>query len=211
MESPEIRLKVCGMRDRENILQLSRLKPDYMGFIFYPASPRYVGEDFVVPEISSDTLRVGVFVNAGTEDILLKTRNNALDFVQLHGEESPAQCLELKKSGVGIIKVFSVDDEMDFRVTENYKDVVDFFLFDTKGKHYGGNARTFNWEVLSRYDQTIPFFLSGGITPNHVESIRKLELPFLQVIDVNSGVEISPALKDINKISAMKALLNPKS
>jgi phosphoribosylanthranilate isomerase len=181
-----------------------------MGFIFYAGSPRYVGENFVMPEISAATKRVGVFVNPETAVILQKVRDHKLDFVQLHGTETPEQCIELKKEGVHIIKVFSVDDHMDFKITEKYRDLVDYFLFDTKGRLYGGNAQPFNWNVLSHYDQTTPFFLSGGIASEHVEKIRQLSLPALQVIDINSGVEIRPAFKDVNKIKAMKALLNPK-
>jgi phosphoribosylanthranilate isomerase len=205
-----LKWKVCGMRDSQNIVEVSQLQPDYMGFIFYAASPRYVGEDFVMPDIPPATKRVGVFVNADDAVIRQKVRDYKLDFVQLHGAESPDQCARLKKENVGVIKVFSVDDEIDFKITEKYRGLVDYFLFDTKGKFPGGNAQTFNWDVLSRYDQKTPFFLSGGIRPEHVAEIRKLRLPALQIIDINSGVELRPAFKDINKIKAMKALLTSK-
>jgi phosphoribosylanthranilate isomerase len=206
----DLKWKVCGMRDRQNILEVSELEPDYMGFIFYAASPRYVGDDFTVPEISSATKRVGVFVNAETDVMLRKVLDNKLDYIQLHGTESPEQCRELKNEGIRVIKVFSVDDRMDFEITEAYQNVVDYFLFDTKGKFYGGNARTFDWNMLSRYNQKIPFFLSGGISPEHIKKIRRLNLPALEVIDINSGVEVRPAFKDVSKIKAMKAELNSK-
>jgi phosphoribosylanthranilate isomerase len=211
MNIKNIKMKVCGMRDVNNMLEVSRLHPDYMGFIFYAASPRFVGDDFNIPEnFPATTKRVGVFVNESTEAILKRIRDFELDFVQLHGNESVQQCKELKNHQVGIIKVFSVDDDMDFAVTKNYGEVVDFFLFDTKGKCYGGNAATFNWGVLTKYDQKIPFFLSGGITPDNIAGIQDLMELNLQAIDVNSGVEIKPAIKDVKKIMAIKAVLNSK-
>ncbi len=161
-----IKMKVCGMRENSNILEVSLLCPDYMGFIFYPGTPRYVGENFKIPDgFPSFTKKVGVFVNEDTERIRARVERYQLDLVQLHGNESVGQCQELKTRGIGVIKVFSVDDDMDFKVIKDYRDAVDFFLFDTKGKYYGGNAVSFNWDVLTRYDQSVPFFISGGITP----------------------------------------------
>jgi phosphoribosylanthranilate isomerase len=183
-----------------------------MGFIFYDKTPRYVGVDFIIPEgFPGTTRRVGVFVNAPTQAIVSKVNEFKLDLVQLHGHETVSQCRELRQHGVGVIKVFSVDENMDFTVTKPYKDAVDYFLFDTKGKFYGGNARTFDWSVLARYDQAVPFFLSGGIGPENVEAIRALKGLNIQAIDVNSGVEIRPAFKDVTKIKAIMAILNSKS
>jgi phosphoribosylanthranilate isomerase len=211
MEEQPIKLKVCGMRERDNIRVVSQLQPQFMGFIFYPSSPRWVGDDFVMPEdLSASTKRVGVFVNDTTDSILEKVRQFKLDFVQLHGEETIDQCRQLKQHGVGVIKVFSVDDDMDFQVTKAYEDVADYFLFDTKGIYYGGNARTFNWEVLTRYNGKKGFFLSGGITPDHIEGIKKLSNANLVAVDVNSGVEIRPALKDVDKVKAIKTKLTTK-
>jgi phosphoribosylanthranilate isomerase len=204
-----IKLKVCGMRDPGNIRDVVALKPDFMGFIFYENTPRFVGVDFMIPEkIPQTTKRVGVFVNERTEAILEKVKAHRLHFVQLHGGESVEQCRELKAHGVGVIKVFAVDDDTDFGVTRDFAETVDYFLFDTKGKYYGGNARRFNWSILSRYDQRVPFFLSGGITPDDVDEIKRLQGFNLAAIDVNSGVEVSPACKDVNKIKAIKAKLN---
>ena len=206
-----IKLKVCGMRDPSNIMEVSQLQPDYMGFIFYEKTPRYVGVDFFIPEhFPPATKRVGVFVNESSEVILEKVSAFKLDLVQLHGHEPAAQCSELKDQGVGVIKVFSVGDNMDFRVTEAYGPAVDYFLFDTKGRFYGGNAEVFDWNVLARYDQKIPFFLSGGITPENVKGIGGFRSLNIQGIDVNSGVELSPALKDVEKIRAIKSILNAK-
>lgn len=204
----EIKLKVCGMREHDNIVAVSKLAPDFMGFIFDSGSPRYVGERFRIPEgLSTATKRVGVFVNATTEVIRKTVADCKLDFVQLHGAESVAQCREIIGDGVGVIKAFPVDDEMDFKVTEPYRGAVDYFLFDTKGKYYGGNAKRFNWDVLSRYDQRVPFFLSGGINPSHVAEIKALKGYNLAAVDVNSGVELRPAYKDTHLISAIKEQL----
>ncbi len=204
-----IKLKVCGMRDPENIREVARLAPDFMGFIFYEPSPRFVGNDFRVPsDIPATTRRVGVFVNESTDGILRRVKEHDLHFVQLHGEETAAQCGELKRAGVGVIKVFSVDEDMDFSATAEYASAVDYFLFDTKGKLYGGNARRFDWKVLSRYDQKVPFFLSGGIAPEHIDEINQLEGYNLVAIDVNSGVEVTPAHKDIARIKFIQTKLN---
>lgn len=207
----KIRMKVCGMRERGNIMAVSKLRPEYMGFIFYPGTPRYVGSDFKIPdEFPSFTKRVGVFVNETTRRILDKVEEHRLDFVQLHGGEPVRQCHELRTQGVGVIKVFSVDAGMDFGVTKDYRDEVDFFLFDTKGKFYGGNAISFDWDVLARYDQSVPFFISGGITPENVVRVKMLKELNLQAVDVNSGVEATPALKDVSKIEAIRSILNTK-
>jgi phosphoribosylanthranilate isomerase len=207
----EIKMTVCGMREGNNILEVSLLQPHYMGFIFYSRSPRYVGDDFRIPEdFPAATKKVGVFVDETTDEILKKVDACRLDFVQLHGNEMAEQCADIKRRGIGVIKVLSVDDETDFRQTEIYRDVVDYFLFDTKGKYYGGNAATFDWNILSRYDQKVPFFLSGGITPAHIGEIKKLKDYNLLAIDVNSGVEIRTAFKDPGKIKAIMTKLKSK-
>ncbi|HEX8041647.1 MAG TPA: phosphoribosylanthranilate isomerase [Chryseosolibacter sp.] len=206
-----IRMKVCGMREPGNILEVSQLHPEYMGFIFYTGTPRYVGPDFKVPdEFPAFIKRVGVFVNETTANIIAKAEEHRLDFVQLHGGESVRQCHELRTHGVGVIKVFSIDENMDFTVTRDYRDEVDFFLFDTKGRFYGGNAISFDWGLLERYDQSVPFFISGGITPQNAERVKMLKDFNLQAIDLNSGVEVTPALKDVAKIKAIRLILNSK-
>lgn len=203
-----IRLKVCGMRDAGNIMQVAALQPAYMGFIFYPKSPRYVGEDFQVPaDLSKAVRKVGVFVNETTEQMLLQVNRLGLHYVQLHGHEPVEQALELKGKGVKVIKVFSVDDDFDFGTTTPYQESVDYFLFDTKGKYFGGNAQVFNWEVLKRYDQKVPFFLSGGIGPENAGNIKTLSGMNLHALDVNSGVESKPGLKDLGKIEKLNKVI----
>jgi phosphoribosylanthranilate isomerase len=203
-----MKLKICGMRDEKNILEVAALHPQYMGFIFYPKSPRYVGDDFKMPALPSSISRVGVFVNAPTPLILEKVKGYGLKYVQLHGGESVEQCKTLQKEGIGVIKVFSVGDNFDFNQTRPYEEAADFFLFDTKGKYYGGNAATFNWNVLQQYNQKVPFFLSGGIGPDNAEAIKHLQGMNLYAVDINSGVEERPALKNTQKISSIIQILN---
>lgn len=190
------------MKNTDNIIQVSALSPDYMGFIFHEASPRFVGIDFSVPaNISSSVKRVGVFVNHSADFVIETMSRNQLQYAQLHGDESVAFCDALKQQGVKIIKVFRVDEDFDFGSTNQFESVSDFFLFDTKGKLYGGNATSFDWNLLHQYNQAVPFFLSGGIQPQNMKDIKKLESLNIHAIDVNSGVEDCPGIKNMNKIS----------
>jgi len=202
----KLQLKICGMRDAKNIAEVGALHPDYMGFIFYRPSPRYVGANFSIPQnFPSIVRKVGVFVNEAPDSILSKMRSLDLDFVQLHGKEPAGLCVVLKQHDVKVIKVFSIDDDFDFKVTKPYESVVDYFLFDTKGKNYGGNAQAFKWEILKRYDQQIPFFLSGGLTSENIAGVRELKGMNLHALDVNSGVELEPGLKSPDLIRGVKS------
>jgi phosphoribosylanthranilate isomerase len=197
------------MCDASNIMEVASLQPDYMGFIFYKPSPRYVGEEFNLPDdFPNTTERVGVFVNETTDVIKDLTEKFNLTTIQLHGSESPEQCKSLKERRLHIIKAFSVDDTFDFDQTEEYKPYVDFFLFDTKGKFHGGNAKRFNWEILKKYDQEIPFLLSGGLTPDNIEEIKALQGMNIYAIDINSGVEVKPGLKNVTAIKEVNELLD---
>jgi phosphoribosylanthranilate isomerase len=204
----KLKLKVCGMKEMSNIEEIASLGPAYMGFIFYKKSPRYVGDDFNVPfSFPSSIKRIGVFVNSSTEEMLTQTKVHQLDYLQLHGDESVLQVKELKTSNAKIIKVFSIDDAFDFEVTKKYENDVDFFLFDTKGKYYGGNAKTFNWMLLAKYNQRVPFFLSGGLSTENIRSVTDLPQMNLHAFDVNSGVEIAPGLKDKTKVIKLQKLI----
>lgn len=197
------------MRDAENIRLVGLEQPRYMGFIFYERSPRYVGPDFSIDKnFPREIKRVGVFVNASTTDIILQAQQHKLDLIQLHGHEPVKQLHELKQHNIQIIKAFGVDDNFDFEQTLPYEDVADFFLFDTKGKYFGGNATTFNWTILTRYHQRVPFFLSGGLNADNVQAIRGLMSMNLHAIDVNSGIELQPGLKDVNKLRTLKHTLD---
>ncbi len=200
-----VKLKICGMRDGANIMDVASLQPDYLGFIFYPKSPRFVGNHFVLPaNLKPEIIRVGVFVNETSSVILDKAKAYQLNYIQLHGNETPDQCEALGQLGLGIIKVFSVGDDFDFEITKPYKKVVDYFLFDTKGKYHGGNATTFNWDLLKQYDQEIPFLLSGGLSPENINEALELKSMNIHALDVNSGVEENPGMKDITKVKQLQ-------
>jgi len=202
-----IALKICGNRD--NITEVASLNPDYMGFIFYEPSPRYVGVGFNMPtELPKSVKKVGVFVNEEVEVIKRIATDLKLDFVQLHGSEPVADCQTLKRFGVGVIKVFSIDTTFDFDTTMLYEGAADFFLFDTKGKFYGGNAIPFDWNLLANYHQRVPFFLGGGLSLENIFVVKNLSTMNLHAIDVNSGVENSPGNKNIARIEAVIKILN---
>lgn len=201
-----LRLKVCGMRD--NIEEVAGLKPDYLGFIFYQKSPRYVAEQFVMPELDHDIKKVGVFVNSPAEEVIHTGKRFGLDFIQLHGDESPEVCKLIQKAGFGIIKAFHVDEHFDFNQTEQFHSTADHFLFDTKTETYGGSGKAFDWEMLNKYKLQKPFFLSGGIGLDNLNDLQKLDLRKVHALDVNSKVEIRPGLKDMEKIKMLKKVIN---
>ncbi|SHJ08136.1 phosphoribosylanthranilate isomerase [Flavobacterium terrae] len=196
-----MKLKICGMKYEENIKDVAQLHPDYMGFIFYEKSPRYF--DGNLPILSKSTQKVGVFVNAFLDDILDKIRRYNLQFVQLHGNETPSFCKAFKKTGAKVIKVFSVNENFNFDTIEPYESVCDYFLFDTKGKYHGGNGVSFDWNLLKNYPSKKPFFLSGGIGVEEIEKIKKMNLP-IHAIDVNSKFEIEPGLKNTQLIKELQ-------
>lgn len=199
-----MKLKICGMKYPENILEVGALLPDYMGFIFWKKSARYF--DGIIPDLPKSIKKVGVFVNESSSLILEKVEKYNLQAIQLHGHESVEFCLDLKNEiknlkqvQIEIIKVFSVADDFDFEVLKPFETVCDYFLFDTKGKLPGGNGTPFDWKVLEKYPSNKPFFLSGGIgiaEMGAVNEISKTNLP-VYAIDVNSKFEIEPGLKNI--------------
>ncbi|WP_395050783.1 phosphoribosylanthranilate isomerase [Flavobacterium sp.] len=201
-----MKIKICGMKYPENMLEVGALLPDYMGFIFWEKSGRYFNG--IIPELPKSIKKVGVFVNETVDGIVEKIKKNDLQAVQLHGNESPEFCMDLKNkidNSVEIIKVFSVNDDFDFEVLKPFERVCDYFLFDTKGKLPGGNGTSFNWEVLKKYPSTKPFFLSGGIGIEELENVKqvlKTGLP-IYAIDVNSKFEIEPGLKNIELLNLM--------
>lgn len=190
------------MRDVDNIREVSAFQPDYMGFIFYEKSPRFVGHDFVIPsEVTGEINRVGVFVNHTIQSVKDTMSKHQLQYAQLHGDESVPYCEELKQLGVRMIKVFRVDEDFDFSTTKQFERVADFFLFDTKGKLYGGNAKPFDWNLLNQYNQALPFFLSGGIHQENIQELKNISSLNLYAVDVNSGVEDQPGYKNVSKVS----------
>jgi phosphoribosylanthranilate isomerase len=191
------------MKYPNNILEVSSLLPDYMGFIFWEKSSRYF--DGTIPTLPGSIKKVGVFVNETLPIIIQKVLKHDLQVVQLHGKESVDSCQELRSQlpkGIEIIKVFSIQDEFDFSVLKPFEEFCDYFLFDTKGKLPGGNGTTFDWTVLKKYPSTKPFFLSGGIGLEELEAVQEITKTNLPVyaIDVNSKFEIEPGLKKINDV-----------
>lgn len=194
--------KVCGMCYPENVAEVTALKPDYMGFIFWEGSKRYCPNP---PEIPADITKVGVFVDAPLEAIEKAISQHKLDAVQLHGNESPNVCRALQ-SKAEIIKAFSVGTAFDFDTLVDYLPYCDFFMFDTKGAMPGGNGTCFDWTLLNDYPFDLPFFISGGIGVAETEKIndlRKADLP-VYAVDVNSKFEIEPGLKNADQLKSFK-------
>lgn len=202
-------IKVCGMRDAENIRAVEALGIDLMGFIFWPDSSRYVGEKpAYLPE---HCRRVGVFVDASVQDIFAAVQDFRLDILQLHGHETPETIAALKERvpGVRIIKSLAIKDPEDLAQTAAYEDVCDAFLFDTKGRLPGGNGRQFDWNVLRQYRGRLPFLLSGGIGPEDAQRIRDFDVPGCLGIDLNSRLETAPGLKDVAALKTFIETLRP--
>ncbi|MGK7396886.1 MAG: phosphoribosylanthranilate isomerase [Candidatus Cyclobacteriaceae bacterium M3_2C_046] len=195
----ELKLKICGMKYPENIREIIAYQPDFLGFIFYPKSPRFVDQLDIAQVLKHRGQRVsttGVFVNSPVEEVLSIAAKNQLDVVQLHGQESAASCAVFKKAGLQVIKVFSVNDHFDWQITRPYETVADYFLFDTKTELHGGSGKTFNWSVLSKYNNQVPFFLSGGLDLKNIDQVSILKDLNIFGLDINSRFEIRPGWKD---------------
>ena len=194
-------VKVCGMRDGDNIREVEQLSIDWMGFIFYPKSSRYVSE--VPAYLPTKCKRVGVFVDASTDEIIKKIHDFSLDAIQLHGNESPEQISHLLSltSHLSIIKAFNIATAEDLKSTASYTGLADYFLFDTKGQSVGGNGEKFDWSVLSNYEGDTPFLLSGGIGPDDAAWVSSFRHPKCAGIDLNSKFESAPAFKDVTTLS----------
>jgi phosphoribosylanthranilate isomerase len=200
-----MRIKVCGMKYPENIKAIQKLKPDFMGFIFYEKSPRLVDEELLpkLDAIDEKISTVGIFVNASIAEVIKKMKDFSFDYVQLHGNESAEFVKELNEEGIQIIKAFQIHENFDWRLLQPYQKLVNYFLFDTPTKNYGGSGKKFNWETLNNYTQNTPFFLSGGIGIEDIQEIKNLKLPLLFGIDVNSKFETSPGEKDEELVKTM--------
>lgn len=204
-----MRIKVCGMTNTEQVMQLDDLGVEFAGFIFYPKSPRYVFRHMPRPEIKKikgqHINKVGVFVNAPVDELLQTVDDCGLHLVQLHGDETPKYC-EKVADYVGVIKAFRLreDDQVLWKV-KDYQDIADMFLFDTDGTGYGGTGKKFNWSMLQGLNINKPFFLSGGIGPDDEEAIASFSKDTvakdLFSLDVNSKFETIPGLKDMQAVA----------
>ena len=192
-------LKVCGMRERDNIEDVLELQPAWMGFIFEPSSPRYfprAANPASLFGLTGRVKKVGVFVNEDEEVMLSFQQQHALDYIQLHGHESVETCRQLKQAGIKIIKAFRINEAVDFSIVDSYTPYVDSFLFDASGPLFGGNGTVFNWQLLKQHRFNKPFLLSGGIGPDSVNQLLAFEHPEVIGVDVNSKFETAPGVKD---------------
>ena len=203
-----MKLKICGMKEEKNIKSIATLDPDYMGFIFWKHSLRNIS--IKIPEIKKKIKKTGVFVNSNIEQITNIIKEQNLQAVQLHGDETPEFCSKLSKlKRVEVIKAFNISNSFNFSKLKLFEDSCDFFLFDTKGKLPGGNGLVFDWSILKNYKYKKPFFLSGGIGIENVDELinmKNTNLP-LYAIDVNSKFESQAGIKKLNLLKNFKSKL----
>jgi len=207
-----LKVKICGMRDARNVREVSSLRPDHLGLIFYEYSPRFAGGPEVdafeiLLAVEDGVALTGVFVDSKLSFVVEMVDRWTLDAVQLHGTESPEYLSALGRAlpkHVQLVKAFSVDDRFDFAETIKFEHA-DLFLFDAAGKYKGGNGSTFNHDLLQDYKGNKPFWLSGGIGYAEAEDVLQntAKWPLLYGLDINSRIEISPGVKDVAKAAAI--------
>lgn len=203
-----MKIKICGLKYPDNIQAIEALGPQYMGFIFYGRSPRFMGDldAGALAAISPDIIKTGVFVNESAEQIEALIDKYGFSAVQLHGSESPEFAARFKGK-VQVLKAFGVNEDFDFDQLNDYLGKVDYFLFDTKTDAHGGSGKTFNWDILNKYNLDVPFFLSGGLSLDNLDQISKITHPQFYGVDLNSKFEIEPGLKDIEKLKQAFSLI----
>lgn len=203
-------IKVCGLCRPDNIRQVAALDISWMGFIFYPPSPRFAGglPAAALEAVPASVRKVGVFVNEETARIGRYVRQYGLHAVQLHGDETPACCSAVRETGVQVIKAFPVAQASDFMACTRYEGHCDYFLFDTKTPLYGGSGRQFDWSTVKAYRGTTPFLLSGGIGEEDAERLSAFTHSLFAGIDLNSRFETEPGLKDAAKLAQFIARLH---
>jgi len=189
------------MKHPENIKALAGLKPDYMGFICYNLSPRYIADlpAEVLDTVPESITKTAVFVNEGADEINALVNQFGFNAVQLHGSESPAFCNALRDK-VTVFKAFGVDDNFDFAQLNDYVGQVDYFMFDTKTTGHGGSGATFNWEILNNYQLDVPFFICGGLSLENIATVKEIKHPAFYGVDLNSRFETEPGLKNIDQL-----------
>lgn len=200
-----VKLKVCGLKFPENISEVIALEPDYLGFIFYPESKRYIADldPEIIKKVPEEIKTTGVFVDEKLETVLEKVTTYGLKAVQLHGSESPAYCRKIQKVAE-VIKAFGIDESFDFDRLDDYYDSADYFLFDTRTPEHGGSGKSFNWRILEKYQLIKPFFISGGIGLDNISELPGINDERLYAVDVNSKFEIEAGLKDITRLNEFK-------
>jgi len=200
-----MKIKICGMKYPNNIKVIQIYEPDFIGFIFYKNSPRYVIDTTLsaAVNLNKNIKKVGVFVNNPIEEVIKIVNEYELNYVQLHGDESVDYAKKLFAENINIIKAFRINDYFDWNDLNIYIPFVSYFLFDTATENYGGSGLKFNWEQLKNYKGETPFFLSGGISIADIQEIKKLNIPQLYALDINSKFEKEPGLKDATLINKM--------
>ncbi|MCO5231684.1 MAG: phosphoribosylanthranilate isomerase [Chitinophagales bacterium] len=197
------KLKVCGLKHKNNIYDVVAAGVDYIGLIFYEKSARYM-VDSLYPEdiwfLPDEVEKIGVFVDADLEFISKYARLYQLDIIQLHGNESAEFCQQVQSLGYQVIKAFGVNEEFDFSIMKSYIDVVDYFLFDTKSPLHGGTGTSFDWNILEQYPYKTPVFIGGGVSIDNMQQLLNKEFDFLFALDMNSRLEEEPGLKDITLV-----------
>lgn len=194
------------MKYEDNIRAVAGCKPDMLGFVFYPKSPRFVGEEWstaVTETIDQTIQKIGVFVDEDVDTVLFKANLYRLEGVQLHGSESPEECAYFRSKGLEVIKAFGIHEAFDFTILRKYGKSCNRFLFDTATKQFGGSGNVFDWRLLQRYTLPIPFLLSGGLGLGTLSQLKKLTHPYLWGLDFNSKLEQSPACKHIEKVNQL--------
>ena len=196
------------MKQATNIAAVAELQPDYLGFIFYQKSPRFINEVSaeLIKYIPSSIKTTGVFVDEELETVKTYIFKYNLKAVQLHGKESETYCQEIKLTGVEVVKAFGLDNDFDFNQLLSYSSTIDYFLFDTQTPAHGGSGKVFDWKLLENYALNVPYFLSGGIDIAHAKTIKEINDSRLYALDINSKFELAPGLKDVEKIKEFKAL-----
>lgn len=192
------KLKICGLSDTNNALEVAVQAVDFIGLIFYAESPRYTRVDATA--LPKDVARVGVFVDASLEEICEKVAAYALDYVQLHGDESVRLAAALYGQGIAVIRAFRIFEGFDFESVKAYAPYCSYFLFDRYTAKYGGSGKKFDWQVLEKYEGDTPFLLSGGLSPEDVDVLAAFEHPACAGWDINSGFEVCAGYKDVEAV-----------
>lgn len=199
-----MRVKVCGMRENENIQELIKLDIDFIGFNFYPESKRFIGKELdskLISQIPKRISKVGVFVNQDNEFIIENINKNKLDFIQLHGNEKVDKIKVLHQLGCRIIKAIGIKGKIDFDLFKEYEEFVEYFLLDNHSINYGGTGNKFNWNLLKKYNLNTPLILGGGISSEDFDLIKQLQINKLMAVDINSCFEIKEGVKNIKMIN----------
>ena len=209
-----MKIKVCGMREADNLWAIAELEPDLLGFVFYAKSARDatgVLDPAQVRSLPPAISRVGVFVDEALPTLLTTCCQYNLDYAQLHGHETPDYCRQVRANGARVIKAFAVDAQFDFTALAAYAPHCDLFLFDTKGPLPGGNGTAFDWSVLANYTGPTPFLLGGGLGPATLPALLDFHHPHLYGLDFNSQLETAPGRKDVARTRALLTRLREQS